>query len=149
MSFFNLYSIYSLISFFSQNISNNWKSNWKWPKNRNHWLGQFPFQMWTHGRFLGQRCLHFLFTFLLSLFTLFVYFLGGSVGGLIDNQPLICGGNSNSNEFENGIILGHHNKKVQTIEPNRAYASSVVLDNTALWVSRVMDSNTKRNGSVY
>ena len=60
---------------------------------------------------------------------------GGSVGGLIDNQPLICGGNSNSNEFENGIILGHHNKKVQTIEPNRAYASSVVLDNTALWVS--------------
>ena len=60
---------------------------------------------------------------------------GGSVGGLIDNQPLICGGNSHSNEFENGIILGHHNRKVQTIEPNRAYASSVVLDNTALWVS--------------
>ena len=60
---------------------------------------------------------------------------GGSVGGLVDNQPIICGGNSNSNEFESGIILGHHNKKVQTIEPNRAYASSVVLDNTALWVS--------------
>ena len=54
----------------------------------------------------------------------------GSIGGLLQNQLLICGGQyHNSN---NGIIL-QSNEELQLID-RRTFASSVVLNETRLWV---------------
>ena len=55
----------------------------------------------------------------------------GSIGGIVQNKLLICGGNS-QNSFNNGIIL-RSNEELQLIE-GRRYASSVVLNETRLWV---------------
>ena len=41
----------------------------------------------------------------------------GCVGGLIENEPFICGGEYDSgNKFDNGFIVGQPNKKLQMLE---------------------------------
>ena len=58
----------------------------------------------------------------------------GSIGGIVQNQSLICGGyDQNSKIFNNGIIL-QSNEELQLIE-GRIFASSIVLNETRLWVS--------------
>ena len=63
------------------------------------------------------------------------------LGGMVQNQPIICGGHNNSKKFKNGIIL-QSNKELQMIEL-RILASSVVLDETRLWVSGGLDEKEK------
>ena len=46
----------------------------------------------------------------------------GPVGGLVEDQAVICGGSINTDELQHCIILGQPNKKIQMIE-KRAYAS--------------------------
>ena len=62
-----------------------------------------------------------------------------SVGGLVSNLPLICGGETDdgfgikiaSNEcYPKTSILG----RVFDMDENRRYAASVVLNNDTLWV---------------
>ena len=56
----------------------------------------------------------------------------GSVGGIVQNRPFICGGlNQVGKEFNNGIILQSHE---EIFFGNRTSASSVVLNETRLWV---------------
>ena len=72
----------------------------------------------------------------------------GSIGGILQNQPLICGGSdpdvifTNSN---NGIIL-RSNKELQLIK-RRRFASSVVLNDTRLWVCGGRDKGWDRMNS--
>ena len=41
----------------------------------------------------------------------------GCVGGLIDNEPFICGGEYDSgNKFNNGFVVGQPQKKLQMLE---------------------------------
>ena len=55
----------------------------------------------------------------------------GSIGGILQNQLLICGGRYHNSD--NGIIL-QSNEELQLID-RRTFASSVVLNETRLWVS--------------
>ena len=58
----------------------------------------------------------------------------GSIGGILQNQPFICGGrDSNLKNFNSGIILGT-NQEIPLIK-GRRFASSVVLNETRLLVT--------------
>ena len=62
----------------------------------------------------------------------------GAVGGILENQPLMFGGRDEEmNIFKDGIILGS-SKKIQLIEARR-FASSVILDQTRLWITGGMN----------
>ena len=62
----------------------------------------------------------------------------GAVGGILENQLVMCGGfNDEWNVLEDGVILGS-NKKFQLIE-GRKYASSVALDQTRHWITGGMN----------
>ena len=50
----------------------------------------------------------------------------GPVGGLVEDQAVICGGSINTDELQHCIILGQPNKKIQMIE-KRAYASRYII----------------------
>ena len=65
--------------------------------------------------------------------------LKGAVGGLLKNQPLICGGTADmrpnfTDEYPTCQILGHPNNSFQSLEI-RFYASSIVLNQTKLWIT--------------
>ena len=66
----------------------------------------------------------------------------GSIGGILQNQPLICEGrDSNATNFNNGIILGS-NQEIPLIK-GRRFASSVVLKKTRLLVTGGWDEKRK------
>ena len=66
----------------------------------------------------------------------------GSIGGILQNQPFICGGrDSNWENFNNGIILGS-NQEIPLIK-GRRFASSVVLNETRLLVTGGKDDKWK------
>ena len=66
----------------------------------------------------------------------------GSIGGILQNQPLICRGrDSNWKHFNNGIILGS-NQEIPLIK-GRRFASSVVLNETRLLVTGGRDEKWK------
>ena len=66
----------------------------------------------------------------------------GSIGGILQNQPFICGGcDSNWKNVNNGIILGS-NQEIPLIK-GRRFASSVVLNETRLLVTGGVDENGK------
>ena len=66
----------------------------------------------------------------------------GSIGGILQNQPFICGGfDRNLKNFNNGIILGS-NQEIPLIK-GRRFASSVVLNETRLLVTGGRDENGK------
>ena len=65
-----------------------------------------------------------------------------SIGGILQNQPLICGGRDSIwKNFNNGIILGS-NQEIPLIK-GRRYASSVVLNETRLLVTGGRDETWK------
>ena len=67
----------------------------------------------------------------------------GAVGEILENQPIICGGRDEKwNVLEDGIILGSSNK-IQLIEGRRS-ASSVVLDQTRIWITGGINDKWKR-----
>ena len=66
----------------------------------------------------------------------------GSIGGILQNQPFICGGcDSNCKNVKNGIILGS-NQEIPPIK-GRRFASSIVLNETRLLVTGGWDENVK------
>ena len=66
----------------------------------------------------------------------------GSIGGIFQDHPLICGGrDSNWKNLNNGIILGS-NQEIPLIK-GRRIASSVVLNETRLLVTGGVDENRK------
>ena len=70
----------------------------------------------------------------------------GSIGGILQNQPLICGGfDRNLKNVNNGIILGS-NQEIPLIK-GRRFASSVVLNETRLLVTGGMDETWKQLNS--
>ena len=70
----------------------------------------------------------------------------GSIGGILQNQPFICGGrDSNWQNVNNGIILGS-NQEIPLIK-GRRFASSVVLNETRLLVTGGTDEKWKHLNS--
>ena len=66
----------------------------------------------------------------------------GSIGGILQNQPFICGGyDSHLKNVNNGIILGS-NQEIPLIK-GRRYASSIVLNETRLLVTGGKDDKWK------
>ena len=66
----------------------------------------------------------------------------GSIGGILQNRPFICGGfDRNLETFNNGIILGS-NQEIPLIK-GRRFASSVVLNETRLLVTGGVAENGK------
>ena len=66
----------------------------------------------------------------------------GSIGGILQNQPLICGGyDSNWKNVNNGIILGS-NQEIPLIN-GIWFASSIILNETRLMVTGGRDENEK------
>ena len=66
----------------------------------------------------------------------------GSIGGILQNQPFICGGRDSMLKISNnGIILGS-NQEIPLIK-GRKFASSVVLNETRLLVTGGTDEKWK------
>ena len=58
----------------------------------------------------------------------------GSVGALMNDMPLICGGVKIGDYYEDCIFFGNSSKTLRMVE-GRIFASSVVLNETTLWVT--------------
>ena len=63
----------------------------------------------------------------------------GSVGGIIDNQILICGGKVgyhglNTNYFQDGFVLFKEKLKMINMTEKRAHHSSIVLNDAMLFI---------------
>ena len=72
----------------------------------------------------------------------------GSIGGILQNQPFICGGrDSNWKHFNNGIILGSNQEN--PLINGRRFASSVVLNETRLLVTGGWDEKWKELNSEF
>ena len=56
-----------------------------------------------------------------------------SVGGLLEDQALICGGVFNNQALQDCFVIGQPEKKIELLE-KRAYAASVVIDTNILWI---------------
>ena len=56
----------------------------------------------------------------------------GAVGGLLQNQPVICG-TWNGNTFHDCIFIGQPDKSIQIME-ERFGSSSVLIDKNKLWI---------------
>ena len=74
----------------------------------------------------------------------------GSIGGIVQNRPFICGGlNQVGKEFNNGIIL-QSNEEFQLVKDGRHdKSSSIVLNDTRLWVTGGKDGRNGLNSSKF
>ena len=57
----------------------------------------------------------------------------GAISAVINNKPIICGGNYYSEYFEDGFVLAQPQKKFKLTE-KRADAASLLLNKNTLWV---------------
>ena len=67
--------------------------------------------------------------------------LGGSVGGLINGKIIICGGKNNEDVAQQECFVIGEPQSSKNMLQKRAYASSVVLNNSTLWVVGGEDEN--------
>ena len=57
----------------------------------------------------------------------------GCVGGLLKGQPVICGGGSHTDVFQDYFTINEPNKKTNMLQ-KRCHASGVVLNQNKLWI---------------
>ena len=71
-----------------------------------------------------------------------------AVGGLLEDQALICGGVFNKQALQDCFVIGQSEKKIEMLE-KRAYAASVVIDTNILWIIGGSDDQKRLSTSEF
>ena len=71
-----------------------------------------------------------------------------AVGGLLEDQDLICGGVFNKQALQDCFVIGQPEKKIEMLE-KRAYAASVVIDTNILWIIGGSDDQKRLSTSEF